>query len=665
MNSIKRLFAVVVLLLLAVAAYYIYDQFRERTVSERIADVIHIEDSRVLSDALKNYLKDPDPEVRSRAAMAVGRIGGNGSGALLFDLIKSDNIDVATSAAFAIGLTGEKSYAAKLLDIGFDAPARVGQMLVASAGRLADSTMLETINLLTTYLEHPSPEVRSEACMALFRANAKAEAPTLIQFIKQEQYDEVKQTALYALARMRIKAAFDVYESFLADSDPYVRSLALLGMGALDSKEALQYLMIGLNDADEKVVAQAIASLARKDKKEVKAKLIGKLERERDEKLRLDLINALTRLKADGAVALVKDILTEPPSDNITAAAVSYLATIEKEKATILIDSIATLKSPYLRSAAADGYGLIGNDKVIPRLATLFSDNDQTVRANAFGYLMTIDSSNIDYYLDKALADSSYMLNILAIDQINEKKLHKYLPRLLELSNQKPKPDFDIRRTLVDAAGGFLGENKDDTLALKLLINGSLDKDYIICKEAVAFYKSIFDEDRSNMIPPAHTRISRGQIESALEKYKTNPYAVIVTSKGEIEMELFFDVAPLTVLNFIDLAKKGYYENIIFHRVVSNFVIQGGDPEGTGWGGPGYNIRCEYSSEPYIRGTVGIATSGKDTGGSQFFITHTPTPHLEGRYTVMGQVLSGMEVVDEIVRGDTIKEITIKESPAL
>jgi cyclophilin family peptidyl-prolyl cis-trans isomerase len=126
-------------------------------------------------------------------------------------------------------------------------------------------------------------------------------------------------------------------------------------------------------------------------------------------------------------------------------------------------------------------------------------------------------------------------------------------------------------------------------------------------------------------------------------------------------MELYFDIAPLTVINFIDLAKDEYYNGIIFHRVIPNFVAQAGDPEGTGWGGPGYEIRCEYSSETYRRGTVGIATSGKDTGGSQFFITHTPLPHLDGRYTVMGQVLSGMDVVDQIVKGDTIKEVLIHE----
>ena len=143
------------------------------------------------------------------------------------------------------------------------------------------------------------------------------------------------------------------------------------------------------------------------------------------------------------------------------------------------------------------------------------------------------------------------------------------------------------------------------------------------------------------------------------------PPPTIITSKGQFDLELYFDVAPLTVMNFIDLAEKGFYDNLIFHRVISSFVAQGGDPEGTGWGGPGYMIRCEYSDVPYIRGTVGVATSGKDTGGSQIFIAHTPLPHLDARYTVFGQVIFGMDEVDKLVVGDTIKEILIQEGKQL
>jgi len=140
-----------------------------------------------------------------------------------------------------------------------------------------------------------------------------------------------------------------------------------------------------------------------------------------------------------------------------------------------------------------------------------------------------------------------------------------------------------------------------------------------------------------------------------------NPVAVIVTSRGEVEMELLFDIAPLTVLNFIDLAEQGFYDGLIFHRVVPNFVVQGGCPRGDGWGGPADFIRCEYSDRPYERGTVGVATSGRDTGGSQFFFCLSLQPHLEARYTIFGQVLYGMDIVNQMVVGDLIEGITIQE----
>jgi cyclophilin family peptidyl-prolyl cis-trans isomerase len=133
----------------------------------------------------------------------------------------------------------------------------------------------------------------------------------------------------------------------------------------------------------------------------------------------------------------------------------------------------------------------------------------------------------------------------------------------------------------------------------------------------------------------------------------------VTTSKGSFTIELLPNDAPLTVDNFVRLARSGYYRNVTIHRVVPNFVIQDGDPRGDGNGGPGYQIRCEINEVPYDRAAVGMALSGKDTGGSQWFVTHSPQPHLDGGYTVFGRVSRGMEVVDRIVRGDTIQSITI------
>jgi cyclophilin family peptidyl-prolyl cis-trans isomerase len=115
----------------------------------------------------------------------------------------------------------------------------------------------------------------------------------------------------------------------------------------------------------------------------------------------------------------------------------------------------------------------------------------------------------------------------------------------------------------------------------------------------------------------------------------------------------------LTVLSFVRLARRGYFNGIVWHRVVPNFVIQGGDPRGDGNGGPGYALRCEINQVAYDRGAVGMALSGKDTGGSQWFVTHSPQPHLDGGYTVFGNVIQGLETVDKIARGDKIRRIRI------
>ena len=132
-------------------------------------------------------------------------------------------------------------------------------------------------------------------------------------------------------------------------------------------------------------------------------------------------------------------------------------------------------------------------------------------------------------------------------------------------------------------------------------------------------------------------------------------HAVIECKHGEFEIELFGDDATQTAANFIELAQAGFYENLTFHRDVPNFVVQGGCPRGDGWGDPGYTIRSEFNAYRYERGFVGIAHSGKDTGGCQFFVTHSYQPRLNGRYTIFGKVIKGMDVVDKIDQGDTFK----------
>lgn len=142
-----------------------------------------------------------------------------------------------------------------------------------------------------------------------------------------------------------------------------------------------------------------------------------------------------------------------------------------------------------------------------------------------------------------------------------------------------------------------------------------------------------------------------------------HPFAVIVMEKGgEIRIELFPEDAPRTVESIIALSKKGFYDGLTFHRVVKGFVAQGGDPKGDGTGGPGYTLKAEFNQRKHVRGAVAMARSAHpDSAGSQFYICFAPTPHLDGQYTVFGQVVRGMEVVDLIQVGDRMKTIRIEE----
>jgi peptidyl-prolyl cis-trans isomerase B (cyclophilin B) len=139
--------------------------------------------------------------------------------------------------------------------------------------------------------------------------------------------------------------------------------------------------------------------------------------------------------------------------------------------------------------------------------------------------------------------------------------------------------------------------------------------------------------------------------------------AAIETDKGVIELELYPQHAPKTVNNFVFLAREGFYDGISFHRVISDFMIQGGDPTGTGRGGPGYKFEDELKGNPlkHETGVISMANSGPNTNGSQFFITHSPQPHLNGRHTVFGKVVSGQEVVDTIQQSDKMLHVKIHE----
>jgi cyclophilin family peptidyl-prolyl cis-trans isomerase/HEAT repeat protein len=244
------------------------------------------------------------------------------------------------------------------------------------------------------------------------------------------------------------------------------------------------------------------------------------------------------------------------------------------------------------------------------------------------------------------------LLGELPPDETNTRALIAALPVALA-----DKELNDAALAILDSLGKQKSAKAND--AIKTALSSP---DYLVRRKAAAVLQANGAGDFSSRIGTVKTRNTPADYERALARIGKRVNAVVTTSRGSFTIEFLPDEAPLTVDNFIQLAKRDYFRGITIHRVVPNFVIQDGDPRGDGNGGPGYQIRCEINEAAYERGAVGMALSGKDTGGSQWFVTHSPQPHLDGGYTVFGNVVAGMEVVDKIVRGDVIQSIRITES---
>jgi cyclophilin family peptidyl-prolyl cis-trans isomerase len=213
----------------------------------------------------------------------------------------------------------------------------------------------------------------------------------------------------------------------------------------------------------------------------------------------------------------------------------------------------------------------------------------------------------------------------------------------------------EVREAIVDAVAETDVGEEDEALLMRIVAG---DAEFSVRRRAETALR-----DRG--LEPG---VSAGQdLEPSSflgQTYAVDPVVVIETDKGELSLRCFAKEAPIHVASFVDLVRNGHYDGLPWHRVVPNFVIQGGDPRGDGWGGAGYLLRDEINQVRYERGTVGMPKAGKDTGGGQLFITHLPTPHLDGNYTAFARVTSGLDVVDRIEVGDRILRAYVDSDPS-
>ena len=226
-----------------------------------------------------------------------------------------------------------------------------------------------------------------------------------------------------------------------------------------------------------------------------------------------------------------------------------------------------------------------------------------------------------------------------------------------KVANIESKEKSATNNIIWNANGGMIGSKK--TVSNDVKKNSKIGKFLTKPKRSGYTLKGWYTKKTGGTKISVNTKPTKSATYYAHWTKSIMKKAVIETKKGNIELELFDKDAPKTVANFEKLAKKGFYNGLTFHRVIENFVIQGGCPRGDGYGGPGYTIKCEINKNKHGTGALSMAHAGKNTGGSQFFITLSPQPHLDGVHTVFGKVISGMDVVKSIKQGDVMEKVTV------
>lgn len=641
--------------------------------------------------------QDDEPFVRAMAAFALGEIeASSGAGALLTTLKGTDDPVLRARALEALG--------------------KIGAALPKEEEPRARELGTAILQTLTAEAALPSPEGLTIllGLTAVLRAKPANAGPVVAEFLKSSDA-RIRADAANTLARLKLKDGNDQLRKLLiSDPDPIVRANAARVLGATEDKDALDQLLDrATNDKDNRVWVSALRALATIKDQTWAASNEEKLLRQggcarrlakkknllyhlRDSPDCLDLVTTLGRLfeGTDNETVFLfinqwsLDFpLTHTPESEIALARISpahYLRDLGDEAKATREAKQALFEDWHSASGLAQGLAEIA--------ALPDSAKDKSILATkAQGVLRSmLDLHSVGFTKELAKVHADYAIpDVLRGYAAFKPKdlpevLRKHLKELdviirataAELLGELP-PDETDARALIEALPVALADKELNDAALAILdslgkqksananeaIKTALDsQDYLVRRKVVAVLKANGAGDFSARIGTVKTRNTTADYERAISRMGKQITALVTTDKGSFTINLLPDEATLNVDNFIQLAKRNYFKGIVVHRVVPNFVIQDGDPRGDGNGGPGYQIRCEINEVPYERGAVGMALSGKDTGGSQWFVTHSPQPHLDGGYTVFGNVVSGMDMVDAIARGDIIRSIVIKES---
>jgi peptidylprolyl isomerase len=649
-----------------------------------IGTLLRMEDRRAIdSGRLSTALHHPNRVVRAHAMRTAGRLRDSALVEPLTDALSDPSPSVRAEAAFALGLIGDTSTTvvqalARVLANRADPDSRSGVEAAAALGRIgsvaAFDALLERVRSMSGNAGHDASG--REALLHLWRAPRTRTVLEAVLPHLASTDPEVRWNAAYALARPGGSLSVAALLPLADDGDAGVRALALRVMRAPSADSARlreqvhSILRDRVQDGSVHVRINALNALATfRDTQDVA--LIARHLTDADGNTRIAAAGALGEIGGNVAARHLADmIVADTVPFGVRATALSALARVDTARAIgVTRDWVATTMWLQRLHAVRTLASLPSSPGTNQLLLSQARDPDPRVAAAALRALIARDTSKrVQSVLVEQLASSDAAVRAAAARGLERNPRAAGMALLME-AYQRARQDSvpEAALAIVDALGALQAEGMPVARAFFLRFPPSHDPRV---RERVA-ERIGFEGWKTSPAPVAtekpdsfYVGVVQSLVLPALTS-NTRPHVAIGTPYGEIVVALLPEEAPLTVLNFLTLIRSGYYtggdyegeDTPRWHRVVPNFVLQDGDPRGDGTGSPGFTIRDELNRLRYTRGVLGMALSGPDTGGGQFFITHSPQPHLDGGYTIFGRVVSGMEVADRVIQDDAISYI--------
>jgi cyclophilin family peptidyl-prolyl cis-trans isomerase/HEAT repeat protein len=625
-------------------------------------------------------LRDPAAAVRRRAALAAGRIRLSGAVQGLTMLLRGDQeTEVRQMAAFGLGLVGDAS-AAEALVAALQDPEPLVQGRAAEAlgliGHQPAATPIAAMMALHVgagvlngiqpddmgYPKSPAVEAVRLGAYALVRLGSyDALASALLDQTGQPR--SRWWPVAYAFQRINRPPAAPVLLALLQGDGQLTRAFASRGLGVLKESKAEGALQAIAGNPGEPLAVRiqavrALASIGGPQAADAFIKIV--IAPRVDPNLQLEAVTALGQLHQRSGVDLLID-LASASWPSMRAAALTALARSDPDTFMAAISGLDPDRHWSVRAALATVLGELPRERAEAPLVAMLRDEDQRVIPAVLDALVKVKAANAVPALMARLQADDPVVRAAAARGLGALKPEGAAAALAYAVTVAERDGLYVARTAaLEALAAVEPAGSRPVLRAALA-----DKDWAVRVRAAELLRQIDPAaDLAPMRPAPPPVAPELRTVDAFVAPKYSPVAYIDTAKGTIQIELAVLDAPRTVANFIALARKSFFTGVAIHRVVPDFVIQDGDPRGDGEGGPGYTIRDEINQRPYLRGTVGMALDWADTGGSQFFITHSPQPHLDGRYTVFGQVVSGMDVVDRLTQWDTIQRVRVWDGVA-